>query len=99
MKEGKYIKALAKIQVGAIFHTFIDLYMETQCWCPSGWSLTLRLETNRNMCHGVVLVKGDSSLEELINTDINSFAPGDFAEKRVLKLVEWFSGHCRAIKS
>ena len=27
------------------------------------------------------------------------FAPGDFAEKRVLKLVEWFSGHCRAIKS
>ena len=28
-----------------------------------------------------------------------TFAPGDFAEKRVLKLVEWFSGHCRAIKS
>ena len=30
---------------------------------------------------------------------INPFAPGDFAEKRVLKLVQWFSGHCRAIKS
>ena len=30
---------------------------------------------------------------------INPFAPGDFAEKRVLKLDEWFSGHCRAIKS
>ena len=30
---------------------------------------------------------------------INPFAPGDFAEKCVLKLVEWFSGHCRAIKS
>ena len=29
----------------------------------------------------------------------NPFAPGDFAEKRVLKLVDWFSGHCRAIKS
>ena len=29
----------------------------------------------------------------------NPFAPGDFAEKRVLKLVEWFSGHCCAIKS
>ena len=29
----------------------------------------------------------------------NPFAPGDFAEKRVLKLVEWFSGHCRAKKS
>ena len=29
---------------------------------------------------------------------LNPFAPGDFAGKRVLKLVEWFSGHCRAIK-
>ena len=29
----------------------------------------------------------------------NPFVPGDFAKKRVLKLVEWFSGHCRAIKS
>ena len=29
----------------------------------------------------------------------NPFAPEDFAEKRVLKLVEWFSGYCRAIKS
>ena len=28
--------------------------------------------------------------------EFNPFAPGDFAEKRVLKLVEWFSGHCRA---
>ena len=26
-------------------------------------------------------------------------APGDFAGKHVLKLVEWFSGHCHAIKS
>ena len=31
--------------------------------------------------------------------NINPFAPGDIAEKRILKLVEWFSGHCRAIKS
>ena len=31
--------------------------------------------------------------------DINPFAPGDFAKKRILKLVEWFSGHCRGIKS
>ena len=30
---------------------------------------------------------------------VNPFAPGDFAKKRVLKLVKWFSGHCRAIKS
>ena len=30
---------------------------------------------------------------------INPLAPGDFAEKRVLKVLEWFSGHCPAIKS
>ena len=35
----------------------------------------------------------------VFSTPLNPFAPGDFAEKRVLKLVEWFSGHCRAIKS
>ena len=35
----------------------------------------------------------------VVSSIINPFAPGDFAEKRVLKLVEWFSGHCRAIKS
>ena len=33
------------------------------------------------------------------NSIINPFAPGDFAEKRVLKLVERFSGHCRTSKS
>ena len=32
-------------------------------------------------------------------TVFKPFAPGDFAEKHVLKLVEWFSGHCHAIKS
>ena len=29
----------------------------------------------------------------------NPFAPGDFAEKCLLKLVKWFSDHCRAVKS
>ena len=33
------------------------------------------------------------SLVPVFQNDINPFAPGDFAEKRVLKLVEWFSGH------
>ena len=31
--------------------------------------------------------------------EFNPFAPGDFAEKCSSKLVKWFSGHCRAIKS
>ena len=35
-----------------------------------------------------------------LSTLPNPFAPGNFTEKRVsLKLVERFSGHCRAIKS
>ena len=34
-----------------------------------------------------------------LSCELNPFAPRDFAEKRVLRLVEWFSGHCRAIKS
>ena len=38
-------------------------------------------------------------LQKKAMTRFNPFAPGDFAEKRVLKLVEWFSGHCHARKS
>ena len=39
-------------------------------------------------------------IEEFYNMEgFNPFTPGDFAEKRVLKLVKWFSGHCCAIKS
>ena len=34
-----------------------------------------------------------------VYVQINPCDTGDFAEKRVLKLVERFSGHCRAIKS
>ena len=41
----------------------------------------------------------ESVLSVYNHSSINPFTPGDFAEKRVLKLVEWFSGHCRAIKS
>ena len=39
---------------------------------------------------------GKDSLQTVFD-NINPFTPGDLAEKRVLKLVEWFSGHCRAI--
>ena len=41
------------------------------------------------------------SIKNISNSYVNPFAPGDFAEKRVFiqKLVEWFSGHCHAIKS
>ena len=36
---------------------------------------------------------------DLLSVNLNPFAPGDFAEKRILKLVKWFSGHCSTIKS
>ena len=67
MKGGKYAKILAKIQVRAIFHMrdirrnvlpkFIELCMETSCWCPYGLAPTWRPESNRNICHWVLLRK------------------------------------------
>ena len=46
---------------------------------------------------------GAKNVEQILKPNpknlFNPFAPGYFAEKRVFKLVEWFSGHCRAIKS
>ena len=58
--------------------------------CTRVWTVCLHLEQ-----------AFETVIEEMkLDTDVlNPFAPGDFAEKRILKLVEWFSGHCRAIKS
>ena len=39
------------------------------------------------------------SFAESTVVHVDPFAPGDFAEKHILKLVEWFSGYCPAIKS
>ena len=35
--------------------TFIEICMETPCWCPSGWAPPWRPETNRNISHWVLL--------------------------------------------
>lgn len=40
-----------------------------------------------------------SDFYQFISRDLNSFAPGHFAKKLVLKLVEQFSDHCCATKS
>jgi len=67
MREGKYVKTLAKILVTAIFlmqdmrkiflSKFIEICMETPRWCPSVWAPTWRPETIRNICHWVLLQK------------------------------------------
>ena len=49
-------------------------------------------------CHSIASVNVSNNNESELNS-INPFAPGDFAKKRVFKLVEWFSGHSHAIKS
>ena len=60
-EEGRYAKTLAKIQLTAIFlmedmqrnvfPKFIEICMETPCWCPPRWAPTWRPETNRNICY------------------------------------------------
>ena len=64
MKWGWYRKTLAKIQVSMIFHTrnilrnclpkIIERFL-----CPSGWAPTWPPETTRNICHWVLLLKGE----------------------------------------
>ena len=54
-------KPLAKIQVTTVllmgdmrrnvFPKFIEICVETPCWCPPRWAPTCRPETNRNICH------------------------------------------------
>ena len=61
IKGVKYAKTLAKIQASAIFHIqdirrnvlpkFKEIFMDTPCWCPSGWAPTRRPEINRNICY------------------------------------------------
>ena len=36
---------------------FIEICMETPCRCPCGWAPAWRPETNRNICHRVLLQK------------------------------------------
>ena len=66
-KEGKYAKTLAKIQITAIFlkrdmrrnvsPKFIEIGMETPCWCPSTWAPTWRPKFNKTICYWVLLQK------------------------------------------
>ena len=69
MKGVKYTKFLAKTQVRRIFRIrdirgndlpkFIEICMETPCWCPPGWAPTLRTETSINICYRVLVQRGE----------------------------------------
>ena len=66
-KKGRYAKTLAEIQVTTIslmedmrrnvFPKFIEICMETPCWCPPRWAPTWRPETSRNICLWILLHK------------------------------------------
>ena len=67
MKGGKYTKFLAKIQARKIsrirdirrnvLRKFVEICMETPCWCSPGWTPTWRTETNKNICYRVLIKK------------------------------------------
>ena len=85
-------------------HARLDL-LSLVIWSPVLWpSVTWNLRKAQRWCKNIFTRSFDlrllsPALRNLWLILVNPFAPGDFAEKRVLKLVEWFSGHCRAIKS
>ena len=95
MTGGKYTKTLAKIQARRIFRIrdirrnvlpkFIEICMETPCWCPPGWAPTWRTETNRNICYRVLVQKREfiprgTQQQVVLRFDCNTNS--NFAEKK-----------------
>ena len=104
MKGGKYAKTLAKIQVRGIFRIwdirrnvlpkFIEICMETPCWCSPGWAPTWRTETNRNICYRVLLQKREFILRETHNIKVILLLKHElFREQNFLKYVMLFNLH------
>ena len=76
------------------------LYFKTICLIVhDGFSNVTAPNVSNLFTYSPKVHYNDTRFSAAGNFYMNPFAPGDFAEKRVLKLVEWFSGHCRAIKS
>ena len=42
-----------------ILPKFIEICMETPCWCPPGWAPTWWTETNKNICYRVLVQKSE----------------------------------------
>ena len=69
----------------------MQIFLEFHSWGPT----TLQNEREK-----IIFVARKNKMQSrVVLLVINPFAPGDFAEKRLLKLVERFSGHYHAIKS
>ena len=56
-------------------------------------------DNEKNSCGSKIPHPPPPKKKTVSNSVPHSLALGDYAEKHVLKLVERFSGHCRAIKS
>ena len=79
-------ETLAKIQVRGIFRIrdiqrnvlpkFLEICMETPCWCPSGWASTWRTETSRNI-----------SVTKFCYKSVNLFFEGLISIKVILFLI------------
>ena len=91
------------------FHTICNEQTYSEYKINKSLSLIIHALSSAEILHCFCLMHCQSNLLGIscvrkfarlhIKQHFNPFTPGDFAEKRVLKLVEWFSGHCRAIKS
>ena len=94
-----YAKTLTKIhvQVTAIFikqdmrgkclPKFIEICMEKPSWCPPRWAPTWRPETNRNICHWVLLQKGEFISRGTQNWQQNNtfFYYMNFSDSQILR--------------
>ena len=82
--------------VAIIFKKGFDDTVLSKFEDPLGRYLILKAEIKEKL-YVLINIYAPNKDKDII-TFLNPFASGDFAEKRVLNLVEWFSGHCGAIK-
>ena len=65
---------------------FIEICMETPCWCPSGWAPTWRLETTETSLTDFCYKSVNLSLEELKN--IKTIPLSDTTTTQIAKFPE-----------
>ena len=98
-------ETLAKIQVRGIFRIrdiqrnvlpkFVEICMETPCWCPCGWAPTWQTETSRNISVTKFCYKSvNLFFEELISIKVIIFLIHElFRQQNFLKQVIFLKLH------